>query len=118
MAYFITQPRILYVLKANDPKHKDLLKIGEIFVKEEEAQKYQKFDMLPDLVKEKLNHTNWVKNLDYEILLAEPTTYSTVKGMDCFKARTIIDILSDSGYEPKYLKDKDKKIDLWMHSSI
>ncbi len=114
MAYFITQPRILYVLKVNDHKHKGLLKIGEFFVNAEIAQEYQDMDMLCDLVEEKLNQTNWAKDLDYEILLAMPTTYSTVKGTDCFKARTIIDILSDSGYEPHYLKNEEKKIDLWM----
>ena len=114
MAYFITQPRILYVLKVNDHKHKGLLKIGEFFVNAEIAQEYQDMDLLYDLVEEKLNQTNWAKDLDYEILLAMPTTYSTVKGTDCFKARTIIDILSDSGYEPHYLKNEEKKIDLWM----
>lgn len=114
MAYFITQPRILYVLKANDHKHKGLLKIGEFFVNAETAQEYQDMDMLYDLVEEKLSQTNWATDLDYEILLAMPTTYSTVKGTDCFKARTIIDILSDSGYEPHYLKNEEKKIDLWM----
>lgn len=114
MAYFITQPRILYVLKVNDHKHKGLLKIGEFFVNAEIAQEYQDMEMLQDLVDEKLNRTNWAKDLDYEILLAMPTTYSTVKGTDCFKARTIIDILSDSGYEPRYLKTEKDKIDLWM----
>ena len=114
MAYFITQPRILYVLKVNDHKHKGLLKIGEFFVNAEIAQEYQDMDMLCDLVDEKLRQTNWAKDLDYEILLAMPTTYSTVKGTDCFKARTIIDILSDSGYEPHYLKSEKEKIDLWM----
>lgn len=114
MAYFITQPRILYVLKANDHKHKGLLKIGEFFVNAEIAQEYQDMDMLQDLVEEKLNQTNWAKDLDYEIVLAMPTTYSTVEGTDCFKARTIIDILSDSGYEPHYLKSEKEKIDLWM----
>lgn len=114
MAYFITQPRILYVLKVNDHKHKGLLKIGEFFVNAEIAQEYQDMEMLQDLVDEKLNRTNWAKDLDYEILLAMPTTYSTVKGTDCFKARTIIDILSDSGYEPHYHKSEKDKIDLWM----
>lgn len=114
MAYFITQPRILYVLKVNDHKHKGLLKIGEFFVNAEIAQEYQDMDMLCDLVEEKLNQTNWAKDLDYEIVLAMPTTYSTVEGTDCFKARTIIDILSDSGYEPHYHKSEKDKIDLWM----
>lgn len=114
MAYFITQPRILYVLKANDHKHKGLLKIGEFFVNAEIAQEYQDMEMLQDLVEEKLNQTNWAKDLDYEIVHAMPTTYSTVEGTDCFKARTIIDILSDSGYEPHYLKSEKEKIDLWM----
>lgn len=114
MAYFITQPRILYVLKVNDHKHKGLLKIGEFFVNAEIAQEYQDMDMLCDLVEEKLNQTNWAKDLDYEIVLAMPTTYSTVESTDCFKARTIIDILSDSGYEPHYHKSEKDKIDLWM----
>lgn len=114
MAYFITQPRILYVLKVNDRKHAGLLKIGEIFVEESEAREYEELDMLKDLVKEKLVMTTWAQELNYEVVLAESTTYSSVKGDDCYKARTIIDILSDSGYSPQYLKSEEKKLDLWM----
>lgn len=114
MAYFITQPRILYVLKVNDRKHAGLLKIGEIFVEESEAREYEELDMLKDLVKEKLDMTTWAQELNYEVVLAESTTYSSVKGDDCYKARTIIDILSDSGYSPQYLKNEEKKLDLWM----
>ncbi|MBD5278568.1 MAG: DEAD/DEAH box helicase family protein, partial [Bacteroides sp.] len=114
MAYFITQTRILYVLKVNDRKHAGLLKIGEIFVEESEAREYEELDMLKDLVKEKLDMTTWAQELNYEVVLAESTTYSSVKGDDCYKARTIIDILSDSGYSPQYLKSNEKKLDLWM----
>lgn len=114
MAYFITQPRILYVLKVNDRKHNGLLKIGEIFVDAAVAQEYEELDMLKDLVEEKLGKTSWAQELDYEVILAETTTYSSVEGEDCYKARTIIDILSDSGYAPHYLKSEEKKLDLWM----
>lgn len=114
MAYFITQPRILYVLKVNDRKHNGLLKIGEIFVDAAVAQEYEELDMLKDLVVEKLGKTSWAQELDYEVILAETTTYSSVEGEDCYKARTIIDILSDSGYAPHYLKSEEKKLDLWM----
>lgn len=114
MAYFITQPRILYVLKVNDRKHAGLLKIGEIFVDASEAGEYEEMDMLKDLVKKKLDKTTWAQELNYEVVLAESTTYSSVKGDDCYKARTIIDILSDSGYSPQYLKGEEKKLDLWM----
>lgn len=114
MAYFITQPRILYVLKVNDRKHNGLLKIGEIFVDAAVAQEYEELDMLKDLVEEKLGKTSWAQELSYEVILAETTTYSSVEGEDCYKARTIIDILSDSGYTPHYLKSEEKKLDLWM----
>lgn len=114
MAYFITQPRILYALKVNDRKHSGLLKIGEIFVDAAAAQEYEELDMLKDLVEEKLGKTSWAQELDYEVILAETTTYSSVEGEDCYKARTIIDILSDSGYAPHYLKSEEKKLDLWM----
>lgn len=114
MAYFITQPRILYVLKVNDRKHNGLLKIGEIFVDAAVAQEYEELDMLKDLVEEKLGKTSWAQELGYEVILAETTTYSSVEGEDCYKARTIIDILSDSGYTPHYLKSEEKKLDLWM----
>lgn len=114
MAYFITQPRILYVLKVNDRKHNGLLKIGEIFVDAAVAQEYEELDMLKDLVVEKLGKTSWAQELSYEVILAETTTYSSVEGEDCYKARTIIDILSDSGYTPHYLKSEEKKLDLWM----
>lgn len=114
MAYFITQPRILFVLRANDRKHSGLLKIGDIFVDAEVAEEYQEMDMLSDLVKEKLNQKVWAKELNYEVLLAVCTTYNSVTGIDCFKSKDIIDILSDSGYAPQYLKSQEKKIDLWM----
>ena len=104
MAYFITQSRILYVLKLNDRKHNGLLKIGEIFVDAALAQEYEELDMLKDLVEEKLGKTSWAQELDYEVILAESTTYSSVDGEDCYKAKTFIDILSDSGYAPHYLK--------------
>lgn len=114
MAYFITQSRILYVLKVNDRKHNGLLKIGEIFVDAALAQEYEELDMLKDLVEEKLGKTSWAQELDYEVILAESTTYSSVDGEDCYKAKTIIDILSDSGYAPHYLKSEEKKLDLWI----
>lgn len=114
MAYFITQPRILFVLRANDRKHSGLLKIGDIFVDAEVAEEYQEMDMLSDLVKEKLSQKAWTKELNYDVLLAVCTTYNSVTGVDCFKAKDIIDILSDSGYPPQYLKSQEKKIDLWM----
>lgn len=114
MAYFITQPRILYVLRVNDRKHSGLLKIGELFVDAAAVQEYEEMDMLRDLVKEKLDKTAWAQELNYEVILAEKTTYLSVNGEDCYKARTIIDILSDSGYPPHYLKSEDKKLDLWL----
>lgn len=114
MAYYITQSRILFVLRANNRRPSGLLKIGEIFADSEEAKEYQEMDMLTDLVKEKLSKKAWTKELDYEIILAEPTTYNSVGGADCFNAKDIVDILSESGYSPRYLKSEEKKIDLWM----
>ena len=112
MAYFITQPRVLYVLQVDDAKHRDKLKIGEIFADSADVQEYEDAGMLADFIADRLRQTSWGKDLKFKVLLALRTTYESADGPARFKARDIIDILENSGYEPEYLRAK--KTDLWM----
>ena len=120
--YFVTQPRVVYVLEIDDKKHKGLLKVGDIFISNEEAVAYAKPEDLKELTREKLKVRKWAENLNFKIIDAAISTFANPGDPNkrlAYNARQIIDILQDSGYEPVYLnRDKYGPKDIWIAAGM
>ena len=75
MNYKITQSRLLYVLSINDRKHKNLLKVGEVFVDNEVADE-PSIQKLGRAVREVLDTRSYMKDVQYQVEFVECTTYN------------------------------------------
>ena len=75
MNYKITQSRLLYVLSINDRKHKNLLKVGEVFVDNEVADE-PSIQNLGRAVREVLDTRSYMKDVQYQVEFVECTTYN------------------------------------------
>ena len=122
MRYTITQSRILYVLSINDRKHKDLLKIGEVFVDNEVAGQPSR-QALAKAVREVLDVRPYMKGVNYHIEHVECTTYE--QNTKCYKAddvyRTLramdIPSVSLNTYKDPVM-GRNEEADIWFHVSL
>ena len=74
MKYTITQSRLLYVYSIGDRKHKDLLKVGEVFVDNDLANLPN--DKLYPVVRKILDERTYMKGVPYHLEYVECTTYA------------------------------------------
>lgn len=115
MNYRITQSRLLYVYSIGDERHKDLLKIGEVFVDNEVAAS-EDADDLRKAVREQLARRPYMKGVKYLLEYVECTTYNDTK---CYSALDVHSCLENSGVKPKYLdKINGVKADIWHHVEL
>ena len=122
MRYTITQSRILYVLSINDRTHKDLLKIGEVFVDNEVADQPSR-QALAKAVREVLDARPYMKGVNYHIEHVECTTYE--QNTKCYKVDDVYRTLRAMGIPSKSLntyKDpvmgRNEEADIWFDVSL
>lgn len=117
MKYNITQSRLLYVYSIGDSKHRNLLKVGEVFVDNDIAEQAD-MRKLNDAVRAVLDKRSYLKGVEYHIEYVECTTYN---GIYCYKADDVHKCLNYSGIQSEYLyksgSDKDKA-DIWFHCDL
>lgn len=120
MKYTITQSRILYVLNINDRKHKDLLKVGEVFVDNEVTENPGK-QVLAKAVREILDKRTYMQGVTYHLEFVECTTYN--QHTKCYKADDVHRKLKEMGIASETHTKIDtfyKKMDadIWFHASL
>ena len=112
MKYTITQSRLLYVLSIDDKKHKDLLKVGEVFVDNEIADNPDK-QALSKAVRNILDSRSYMKDVAYQIEYVESTTYDQFT--KCYKADDVYRTLVEMGVDSKALnKVNTENADFWF----
>ena len=112
MKYTITQSRLLYVLSIDDRKHKDLLKVGEVFVDNEVADN-PNTQVLSKAVRDILDRHSYMKDVVYQIEYVESTTYNQFT--KCYKADDVYRTLVKMGVNSKALNKVNKEdADIWF----
>lgn len=121
MNYSVTQSRLLYVCSINDRLHDKLLKVGEVFVDNKDANSTSVQD-LGNTVRTALASRPYMEGVRYNIEHVECTTYNQ---KECYTADDVHRTLSKNGYKPKSLnkyKDpttgKTEEADLWFGTTI
>lgn len=126
MKYTITQSRILYIYQIEDRAHKGLLKIGEVFVDNEVADRPTKAE-LATAVKQVLEDVDnegkpmrpyiFKEHKGYEIVHVECTTYAqTTK---CYKADDVYRTLREQNIPFKaFAKIDEKDADIWTSATL
>ena len=116
MKYTITQSRLLYVLSMNDRKHKDLLKVGEVFVDNDVADN-PSMQELAKAVRLILDKRSYMKGVIYHLEYVECTTYA--QSTKCYKADDVHRTLRKMGIPSTALdKYKGEEADIWFVASI
>lgn len=116
MKYTITQSRLLYILKIDDKKHSNLLKIGEVFVDNDVADSQDKQE-LSKAVRNILDKRSYMQGVTYHIEYVECTTYN--QQTSCYKADDVYRTLVKMGTPCLALNKLDKNdADFWFKCSI
>ena len=116
MKYTITQSRLLYVLSMNDRKHKDLLKVGEVFVDNDVADN-SSMQELAKAVRPILDKRSFMKGVIYHLEYVECTTYAQFT--KCYKADDVYRTLHKMGIPSKALdKIGGEDADIWFACTL
>ena len=112
MKYTITQSRLLYVLSMNDRKHKDLLKVGEVFVDNDVADN-PSMQELAKAVRPILDKRSYMTGVIYHLEYVECTTYA--QSTKCYKADDVYRTLHKMGVPSKaFDKIGGEDADIWF----
>jgi hypothetical protein len=116
MQYKITQSRLLYVMHIDDREHHNLLKVGEVFVDNEEADVVDA-QRLARSVRAILDKRSYMQGVDYVLDYVECTTYD--QQTKCYKADDIHRTLKMMDVSFKALhKIKDEPVDIWFSCTL
>lgn len=114
--YTITQSRLLYVLSIDDRKHKNYLKIGEIFVDNDLADREDEQEY-KNIVCETLSKRPYMDGVTFNIEHVECTTYH--QSTACYKADDIYRKLAEMGKSAVALtRLNGEKADFWFPCSL
>lgn len=111
--YRVTESRLLYAYVINDKAHRGLIKVGDVFVKNDAADGGP--EELKQAVRAKLQGRSYLKGTDFEIKYAECTTYSDRS----YKAEDVHRELSNNGIVRKaFRKIKGQDADIWFECTV
>ena len=115
MKYTITQSRLLYVYSIGDRKHKDLLKVGEVFVDNDLANLPN--DKLYPVVRKILDERTYMKGVTYHLEYVECTTYAA--DTRCYSAEDVYRTLTRDGVaHESFQKVNKEEADIWFNCGL
>lgn len=117
--FYITQSRLLYVYKIDDIAHSGLIKVGEVFVPNDVADRNNADEMEREVRRQLDNRDYIVKGAPYVLLAVFPTTH----GNKCYTAQNIHDVLQKKLGINRICLRKSKKsvendIDIWFEGNL
>jgi hypothetical protein len=115
MKYTITQSRLLYVYSIGDRKHKDLLKVGEVFVDNDLANLPN--DKLYPVARKILDERTYMKGVTYHLEYVECTTYAA--DTRCYSAEDVYRTLTRDGVaHESFQKVNKEEADIWFNCGL
>lgn len=118
MQYFSSlKPRLIYVFRINDAKHKGCLKIGETTFEEGDITLAPNSSALNKAAKKRIDQYTQTAAIDYDLIYTELTVFIRNKTIGTFNDKEVHDVLIRSGIKRKVF-DHTNNANEWFETDL